>query len=250
MADQDKNQKSKFIRSKLTAARKSPLQAYMDITIGIQSYFKLFLYELYTLLLLPMPGAAGFLLRKMACPWLIKSVGKNVIIGRNVVLRSPAKLEIGNNVTIDDNCIIEARGDGDQGVVIEDNVLINRNCMIQAKSGPIRIGKGTSIGSYTMVTSLEGVDFGEFVLTGGRCYFSAGAYGFDDLEKPIIEQGPYSKGPISIGSKSYFGAGAMVVGGIAVGTGAVVGAGSVVLKDVEDYAIMAGVPAKLLRYRK
>jgi acetyltransferase-like isoleucine patch superfamily enzyme len=250
MADLKKIQKSKFIRGKLLAARKSPLHAYMDITIGTKNYFKLLVYELYTMFLLPLPGAAGLILRRLTCPWMIKSVGKNVIIGRNVVFRSPANLEIGNNVTIDDNCIIDARGAGDQGVVIEDNVLINRNCMIQAKSGAIRIGKNTSIGSYSMITALAGVDFGESVLTGGRCYFSAGAYGFDDLEKPIIEQGPYAKGPISIGSKSYFGAGAMVVGGITVGSGAVIGAGSVVLKDVGDYAIVAGVPAKLLRHRK
>jgi acetyltransferase-like isoleucine patch superfamily enzyme len=250
MADLKESQKSKFIRGKLMAARKSPLQAYMDITIGTQSYLRFFLYELYSALILPLPGAAGFFLRKIMCRWLIKSVGKNVIIGRNVVFRSPANLRIGNNVTIDDNCLIEARGAGEQGVIIEDNVLINRNCMIQAKSGSIRIGRGTSIGSYSMVTSLAGVDIGEFVLTGGRCYFSAGAYGFDDLEKPIIEQGPYAKGPITIGSKSYFGAGAMVVGGITVGIGAVVGAGSVVVKDVDAYAIVAGVPAKLLRYRK
>ncbi len=243
-------QENQFIRGKLGAARKSPLRAYMDITIGIQSILKFILYELYTMLLVPMPGAVGFFLRKIACRWLIDDVGKNVIIGRNVVFRSPANLIIGDNVTIDDNCIIEARGAGEQKIVIEDNVLINRNCMIQAKAGPIRIGRGSSIGSYTMITSMAGVDIGDFVLIGGRCYFSAGAYGFDDLETPIIEQGPYDKGPIKIGTCSYFGAGAMVVGGITIGKGSVVGAGSVVVKDVGDFSIMAGVPAKLLRYRK
>jgi acetyltransferase-like isoleucine patch superfamily enzyme len=238
------------MRGKLKKSGQSPMQTYMEITIGRHSYWGLLIYELYTLLLVPLPGAIGFFLRRKACRWLLKSVGRNVIIGRNVIFRKPDSIEIGDNVTIDDNCIVEARGAGERGVVFESNVMINRNCMIQAKAGPIRIGKFTSIGSYSMITSLAGVEFGESVLTGGRCYFSAGAYRFDDLEKPIIDQGPYAKGPITIGSKSYFGAGAMVVGGINFGVGAIAGAGSVVLKDVDDYAIMAGVPAKLLRYRR
>lgn len=54
---------------------------------------------------------------------------------------------------------------------------------------------------------------------------------------------------LAIGHDSWIGHGAVVMGGLAVGTGAVVGAGAVVTADVPDYAIVAGVPARILRYR-
>lgn len=235
------------VRQKILKAQKSPLKTYMEFTVGDVGFFKFVLYELLTGILGPMPGALGFLLRKKFYPILFRKVGRGVIVGRNVVIRHPAKIEIGNNVTIDDNCLIDAHGAGEEGLVLEDQVIVNRNSMLQAKLGPIRLAKRTSIGSYNIISSLAGVYFGEAVLTGGKCYFSAGAYYFDNSELPIMDQGPYAKGPIRIDSKSYLGAGSMVVGNVHIGEGAVVGAGAVVVKDVPSRAIVAGVPAKLLK---
>ncbi len=64
-----------------------------------------------------------------------------------------------------------------------------------------------------------------------------------------MDQGVYAKGSIKIGKNSYLGAGAMIVGGIKIGIGAVIGAGAIVVKDVEEGSIVAGNPAKVLRYR-
>lgn len=58
-----------------------------------------------------------------------------------------------------------------------------------------------------------------------------------------------SKGPITIGHDVWIGANCIIVSGITIGTGAVVAAGSVVTKDVPAYAIVAGNPARILRYR-
>ena len=55
--------------------------------------------------------------------------------------------------------------------------------------------------------------------------------------------------PIVIEDDVWIGANVTVVGGVRVGRGAVVAAGAVVTKDVEQYAIVGGVPAKLIRYR-
>lgn len=58
-----------------------------------------------------------------------------------------------------------------------------------------------------------------------------------------------TKGPISVGDDVWIGSHAIILSGITIGNGAVVGAGSVVTKDVPPYAIVAGNPARIIKYR-
>ena len=96
---------------------------------------------------------------------------------------------------------------------------------------------------------MSGVDVGEAVLTAGNCYISAGLYKFDDLETPVMDQTAYSKGPIIIGKNSWFGTGVIILDGVTIGESVVVGAASMVNKDLPDYTIAVGSPAKVVRER-
>ena len=242
--------KNNIIRERLAEASASPLKTYMELTVGKKGIFKFFWYEFLTSLFGPMPGGVGFYLRKNFYPRLLKKTGKGLIIGRNVVIRHPDKIELGDHVTIDDNCLIDARGAGSEGLIIEDNVIVNRNCMIQAKSGPIRLGKRVSIGSNSVIVSMDGIDIGEAVLMAGGCYISAGSYHFDDLKSAVMDQGAYSKGPIRIGANSWLGTGVIVLDGVRIGESTVIGAGAVVNKDIPDRKIAIGVPAKITKTRE
>jgi acetyltransferase-like isoleucine patch superfamily enzyme len=238
-------------RDKLRSSKQGALRKYRDITVGETGFFYFLLYEFFSTLLGPIPGALGIVLRRFIYRYFFTESGKNLVIGQNVVIRHPKNISIGNNVIIDDNCLIDAHGCEKENFIIEDDVIINRNCSLQAKNGFLRIGKRSSIGGYTLITSLQGVIFGENVLVGGRCYFSSGTYNFDEqLDTSIMDSGLYSKGLILIKDDCYFGAGSLVVGGVRVGHGAVVGAASLVLEDVGDNAVVAGNPAKFLRVRK
>jgi acetyltransferase-like isoleucine patch superfamily enzyme len=155
----------------------------------------------------------------------------------------------GDNVTIDDNCLLDARGSEEDGLVMDDNVIIGRNTMVLAKSGPIRLGSRTSIGSNSVIVSMSGVEFGKCVLVAGGCSFSAGAYHMDDLSQPIMDQGAYSNGPIIIEDNVWIGTGAVILDGVKIGKNAVIGAGAIVNKDIPENAIAAGVPAKVIRMR-
>jgi acetyltransferase-like isoleucine patch superfamily enzyme len=65
----------------------------------------------------------------------------------------------------------------------------------------------------------------------------------------IREQGWFSKGDIVIGDDVWIGCSSQILAGIRIGKGAVIAAGSLVNKDVPEYAIVAGVPAKVIKYR-
>lgn len=70
-----------------------------------------------------------------------------------------------------------------------------------------------------------------------------------DKNKLIQQQGHIEK-DIKIGDDVWIGFGAQIMDGVTIGQGAVIGAGSVVTKNVENYAVVGGVPAKLIKYRE
>ena len=243
--------KNKVIREKLKQARSNPLKTYIELTVGDTSRAAFFKYEIITSLFGSTPGGLGFLLRKLFYPGLFKNRCRGVVIGRNVTIRHPGKIVFGDNVAIDDNAVIDAKGHSEVGISLGNEVIINRYCMLKAKTGPINVGKRTSIGSGTIITSYNGVEIGESVIIAGGCSISAGGYNIYDLpsNESLMDQGVYTKGPITIGDDSWIGSGAIILDGITVGKHAVVGAGAVVTKDVADSEIVAGIPARVINRR-
>lgn len=74
-------------------------------------------------------------------------------------------------------------------------------------------------------------------------------HSIDRVDVPMIEQGFWT-GKVTIGNDVWIGMRSVIMPGVNIGNGAVVGAGAVVTKDVPDYAIVGGVPARVIKYRK
>lgn len=74
-------------------------------------------------------------------------------------------------------------------------------------------------------------------------------YDFDSSWKPPMQVSGYSKGPIIIGSDVWIGRYAKILNGVTIGDGAIVAAHSIVSKDVPPYALVAGNPAEVKKYR-
>jgi acetyltransferase-like isoleucine patch superfamily enzyme len=237
--------KSENIRARLARARSSPIHAYRELTTGADTgWGGLLAYELLTCLFGSLPGAVGFALRQRLYPSLLGASGGGLVIGRDVTLRHPRDMALGEGVTVDDGCVLDARAAGPGGFALGDGVVINRNCMLLAKAGGLRLGARTSLGANSVIVSMSGVEVGEAVLFAGNCYLSAGIYPTHDRTRPIMDQDAVSKGPIRVGDGAWLGTGAVVLDGVTIGRGAVVGAGAVVTKDIPDWAIVAGVPAR------
>jgi acetyltransferase-like isoleucine patch superfamily enzyme len=242
--------KDQTTRSTLTQRRSSSLRIYRDMTVGERGFGAFLVYELMTFCLGSLPGGLGLALRTVFYKRLFKAAGKGLVIGRNVTVRHPGRIVMGKNVTIDDNALVDARGAGTGEFRLGDEVIVNRNCMLKAKTGTIRVGSRTNVGSNSLIVSYTGVTIGESVLIAGGCFLNGGGYPVDDTTRPMAEQGVVSAGPITIGNDVWIGTGAIVLDGVTIGDHAVVGAGAVVRRDVAQYDIVAGVPARVLRSRR
>jgi len=233
----------------LQASGASPLAKYQDLFVGSRSFRRLLLYE--TLLLTScVPGAAGFALRKLCFRPLLGGLGRGTIFGRNVVLRHPHKIVIGENVVIDDNVVLDAKGADNQGIVIGDGCLVSRNSILSCKGGDIILGRGSKIGINCLVHSESRVEISPDVTIAAYCYLLAGGnHEFDRIDLPVLDQPSYHKGGVSVGEGAWLAAKVTVLDGVSIGRGAVIGAGAVVRDPVPDNAIAVGIPAKVIRLR-
>jgi len=237
------------IQQEMGRPGKSKLDGYRDLIIGQPGLWPLVKYELVMLFCSIVPGALGLFLRSVFYPCLLGSCGKNVNFGANVILRHPHKIKIGDNVIIDDNCLLDAKGRDNEGITIGAGVYVGRNSILSCKNGDIFLRDRVNIGFNSEVFSGSRVEIGSDTLVAAYCYFVGGDHAVENAEAALTEQGSRSLG-ITIGANCWFGAGAIVLDGIRVGANAIVGAGAVVTKDVSDYAVTVGVPAKQIRDRR
>jgi acetyltransferase-like isoleucine patch superfamily enzyme len=159
-------------------------------------------------------------------------------------------LRVGPGAFVDDFVTIYCHPDGGE-VVLEAGAHLYRGSVIETGAGgSVFIGRNTHIqGSCNLKGFVSDLRIGNNVQVAPGCAFSPYEHGIGDLNTPIRDQPLTSRGPIVVEDDAWLGMGVKVLDGVTIGKGAVVGAGAVVTKDVPPYAIVAGVPAKLLRYR-
>lgn len=110
----------------------------------------------------------------------------------------------------------------------------------------LRIGARCSIGRSSHLVAHRSLVIGDDVMTGPHCYVTDQNHVYADPDTPIGQQWP-AEDPVEIGAGSWLGAGAVILPGTRVGRNTVVGAGAVVKGDYPDHAVLAGVPAKVVR---
>ncbi len=215
-----------------------------------KGYFSLLQFELSQLLFANLGGGLGYLLRRFSLSSLFQACGKGVILGKGVVLRTPANISLGARVAIDDHTLLDGGTGKACKMVIRDNVIVSKGCVLQTKTGPLAIGNECDIGAHCVLTSAGGIHLAANVLIAGNCYIGGARYNIDSTEIPIMKQGIYSRGPVTIGEGTWIGASATIIDGVTIGKGCVVGAGALVTKDIPDFSIAMGSPAKVIKTRR
>ena len=237
-------------QDQLFDARTSALDKYARLVVGRTGWLALIRHELVTMLSQSVPGALGLALRKVLYPLLLGACGRGVVFGQNVVLRHPGKIRIGDNVVIDDNCLLDAKGDSNAGITIGSGVVhraqhdpvlqewryrcwatgrtsaSTARCSRQAalRSAPTPCWRPTATSWAAITTSAI-------------------------PSKAVLAQGRTSAG-VEIGAGVWMGAGAKVLDGVSVGDHAIIGAQAVVKEPVPEFAIAVGIPAKVIGRRQ
>ena len=164
--------------------------------------------------------------------WLIRIGNSGAFIETSVISCDDRKsIKVGKGSSIHKGTVVSiASHDIKSSILIGENTYIGENNNLRAADGIIEIGNGCLISQgITMVTSNHGIE--------GRV--------------PITQQPWVSKkGKISIGDNVWIGANSVILPDITIGEGAVVAAGAIVTKDVPPFAIVAGIPAKIIKYRE
>jgi acetyltransferase-like isoleucine patch superfamily enzyme len=163
-------------------------------------------------------------MRRMLWRALVRCMGHGMQIGRGVLFKHPETFDIGDGVFIGDQAIMQGRFDGT--CVIGSRVWIGPQCFLDARA--LVIGDASGIGPGVRILCSEH--------TG------------EPVEVPVIET-TLRVATVHIGTGVDVGTGAIILSGVTIGDGAIIGAGAVVTRDVPPFAVVAGVPACVLRYR-
>jgi acetyltransferase-like isoleucine patch superfamily enzyme len=237
------------IQHELFDEKRSKADKYRELVIGRPGLWPLVKFELVMLAASWVPGALGLFLRAKLYPTVLGRVGRNVVFGVNVTIRHPHKIVIGDNVVIDDQCCLDAKGTDNRGIQIGTGVFVGRNTILSCKNGDILIDDHANLGFNCEIFSASRVRVGKSILMAAYTYLVGGDHLYDRVDVPVLEQGRTARG-IDIGDGVWLGTHVVVTDGSTVGRDAIIGAGAVVVGHVPEFAIATGIPAKVIRDRR
>jgi len=126
---------------------------------------------------------------------------------------------------------------------------IGHGCKVRVHEGEVRIGAKTVMGQECTISAFQHVAIGRECVIADRVMMIDFDHGVVEVERPIRLQGIYKR-DVEVGDNCWIGYGACVLRGVTVGDNCVIGTSAVVTRDVPDNAIVAGVPARVIRMRE
>lgn len=143
------------------------------------------------------------------------------------------------------------RVDGIESIAIGDNVMIHEGSWLAAmpltgNDVELVLHDGVTIGNYNHIYATKSIVIEKDVLTADKVYISDNLHEYEDINLPVIKQPIKQCKPVVIGEGSWLGEHVCVIGA-SVGKHCVIGANAVVTKDIPDYSVAVGAPARVIK---
>jgi acetyltransferase-like isoleucine patch superfamily enzyme len=190
----------------------------------------------------------GEILRSWLYRIILLRLGRSVFIQGGVEFMGAHQISLDDRVFLFRGVRLNAQGENNllrlrKGVALERGVDIG-----SMDHTTIDIGDRTYIGPYVYIVGTGNVKIGQNCMIAPHSGIIANQHRFDDLSRPIREQGVTSQG-IVIEDDCWLGHKVTVLDGVTIGKGSVIGAGAVVTKNIPPYSVAVGVPAKVISRR-
>lgn len=158
---------------------------------------------------------------------------KKVTFGKDVRIVNPQYIELGSNIVLDDGCEL---------------------CVLQTIPHIVprlKIGHDVLIGKGCRIGCDNSIVIGDNVLFAPNVHISDRNHSYENINTPISKQPISTHGPVIIKEETWLGYGCQIMSGVTIGKHCVIAAGAIVVKDIPDYCIVGGNPARILkRYDK
>lgn len=154
-------------------------------------------------------------------------------------------IRLGNNVSIGRMVQVQVTDGGE--IIIGNGVWIQDFVVLCAQKGCLEIGDNTLIGMGSQVTAVESIKIGSECLIAAYCVIRDANHGMD--RGISMSQQAGVSAPIVIGDDVWLGTHVVVTAAVTIGAGAVIGANAVVTRDISDFSVAVGVPARTIKYR-
>lgn len=161
----------------------------------------------------------------------IGTCGIGFTAGKGIKIFNGECIEIGKNVNINDYAVFAPL----------------KSYNDKTYNPKIIIGNNVHIGTQNRFGCMDEIKIEDNVLFAAFVHVTDHSHGYEDINISVKKQDIISKGPILIKSNSWLGYGCQIMSGVTIGRNSVVAAGAIVTKDVPDYTIVAGNPAKVIK---
>jgi len=179
------------------------------------------------------------------------TIGKNFKVNGplDIFLRDGASLKnlnIGDNVTLQGKTYIRMRKDGK--IILNNGVRVGTEVwLVTANDAEITIGENSILGPYSIFNGGHGINIGKFCIFGAFIYINSSEHGF--RKDQLIQNQEFYGKMVTLGDDVWLGGHVIITQGVDIGNGSVIGGGSVVTKDIPDYKIAVGSPARVIKDR-
>lgn len=198
--------------------------------------------------------AAGMIARGLLRRPFLGASGGQLFVGRRARITNLSFIRHSGRLVIEDG--VELQGLSRLGIVFGSEVSIGAGTAIRPSSyyggevgEGLRVGDRSSFATGCFIGCSGSIVIGNDVMLGPGVRVFSENHVFADSDTTIKSQG-VERGAVVIGDDCWIGSGVTITSGVTIGRGVVVGSGSVVTRDIPDFSIAAGSPAKVIRSRR